>query len=430
MVRRFWFGFAAAALSACVASGEGLPLTNVVVQAYGEELEAVVPEAGLLLWDAARECLRIGDGETRGGRRVCEGTPDWHSFHKTIKLNGHKTEINSTFAREAAGTTLAVSADGERVAWVLAADEGEFARVEREEVGGGVFRLVAATTNELAVVEVTTNLLSATGWHAAANAAFEAQGAAGRSWLVTRLGGVEFYRVRTGTGDRAGVYFALPVVALGGVMVGGVLCTNWADIGGGGGGVSNAVTSLNGWTGDFWLTAGEGVSISASSVAGRTNLTISATGGGGGGSATVETNAIVELAVAAALAAAGTNDWQSWTIGGVTRNGWPSGGTFEPAWRVVSETNATALATDYLVWLDGSATGANLGSDDEMVLDLPNMESESQTIVVRRLGNTGEVKVRRVFGGITNTYLLGSDGSALAADWLGARTNWYWRQAY
>ena len=197
--------------------------------------------------------------------------------------------------------------------------------------------------------------------------------------------------------------------------------TVYVDVEGGG------VGSINGLTGDFLIVNGAGISVETNTIAGFQVVTISATGGGGGGgSGNVDTNAIVS----AALAAAGTNDWASWTIGGVTRNAWAGGGTFEPAWRVVTETNATVLATDYLIWLDGSATGANLGSDDEMVLDLPDMATESQTVVVRRLGNTGEVKLRRVSGTTTNTYALGSDGSAVAADWVGARTNWWWRQAY
>lgn len=426
--------FLLAAGMAVGAFGEGetnalpLRLTNVVIQTWGDaELGEETPQAGVLFLRENGK-VYVGDGHTRGGVPVCDGQPDWHNFHKRLKVNGNEVAFNGTWTGQAAGNVLAFSANGQPLFRILAADEGEFAALDLAPDGAveGAWLVSAATTSTNAALEATTNLVDSSSWAAVPNAEIAARTAAGTTWRVRSAPGFKALRVRTGTSESAGARFSVPVEAPA-YTLGTNTITSWNDLSG--------VRSLNGWVGDFWLSAGEGVSITASSVAGTTNFTISATGGGGGGgggggSATVETNAIVELAVAAALAAAGTNDWQSWTFGGVTRNGWPSGGTFEPAWRVVTETNATALATDYLVWLDGSATGANLGSDDEMVLDLPDMASESQTIVVRRLGNTGEVKVRRVFNNLTNTYLLGSDGSALAADWLGARTNWYWRHAY
>ena len=100
------------------------------------------------------------------------------------------------------------------------------------------------------------------------------------------------------------------------------------------------------------------------------------------------------------------------------------GGAWTPASRVVAATNTTVFASDYLIWMDSEA------AEDEQVLYLPDMEADSQSIVIRHLGGDHPTTIVRATAAGTNTYTLAGDGAAVAVDWLGIKTNWYWRQAY
>lgn len=578
--RRIWV--AAACLSAWTASAAGqVVLTNVVVQKYGAELLGLVPADGLLLWDAENEQLKIGDGHTRGGKAVCVGWPDWHVFRKDADLCGHAMKFNASYRALASGATWALERSGVPVLWVSGSGGDGAVHVEFQMVDADTILLTADTADESAVVQSTTNLVDAAAWTAVGSDRVQvtARSVFATTWRVERRqgGGFEAFRVvvpeGAGDGDGTGaIHAALPLVAEGGVVVGGQTVTNWADIaqyasnatvtvqtgvsslngltnsvsigngsnttvrvvgqtiyvdasGGGGGGGSGGVDSVNGIVGAVTLAAGGGISIVPVVVGMSTALVFSASGGGSGGGGAADTNAIV----AAALAAAGTNNWDSWTLGGKTRSSWPTNneigviggrwasGTFDeiglyghqfvfspsngiaisqkqngagqpitisiglnaqadfwpdalplilrnenllpevrggtnvtvqtnwvnnrvrytvsssgrgggsawtPASRVVTATSNSVSGEDYLIWMDSEAAATN------QVLNLPDMTNDAFTVVVRHLGSDFPTTIRRATATTTNTYQLNGDGASVAVDWLGTRTNWYWRQAY
>ncbi len=150
--------------------------------------------------------------------------------------------------------------------------------------------------------------------------------------------------------------------------------------------VETGVESVNGTEGPVRLVAGDNVSIETDTATGA--ITISATGGGGGG------------------------------------GGGSGSGPWNPNTRVISATNATVLASDYLIWMDSEA------AEDEQTILLPDMATDSQSIVIRHLGSDHPTTIVRETAAGTNTYTLAGDGAAVAVDWLGIKTNWYWRQAY
>ncbi len=114
----------------------------------------------------------------------------------------------------------------------------------------------------------------------------------------------------------------------------------------------------------------------------------------------------------------------SFTLGTNTITEWPTGGggggtaSFDS--RIIESASGTVSNSDYLIWMDSNVSGTN------QVLTLPDMEEASKTIVVRQLGDAYYTTLQHG----TNAYVLSGDGTAVALDWLGARTNWYWRQAY
>lgn len=181
------------------------------------------------------------------------------------------------------------------------------------------------------------------------------------------------------------------------------------------------VTALNSMSGPVTIVGANGISVSTASGADNL-LIVSGGGGGGGGSGSADTNAIV----AAAVAAVEAHDFQTLTLGGVARNAWPTGGggAWTPSSRIVTATNATVLASDMLIWMDSEA------AEDDQTIFLPDMATESQTVVIRHLGGDHPTTIVRATAGGTNTYTLAGDGAAVAVDWLGIKTNWYWRQAY
>lgn len=108
----------------------------------------------------------------------------------------------------------------------------------------------------------------------------------------------------------------------------------------------------------------------------------------------------------------GSNTVQVLEIG----TGDSSSGAWTPTARIVSDPTSTVLPSDYLIWLDTSST-------TNITLTLPDMTTPSQTIVVRRLGDTGTATLSRG----TNTFSLLYTGDGCTVDWLAAKTNWYWR---
>lgn len=150
--------------------------------------------------------------------------------------------------------------------------------------------------------------------------------------------------------------------------------------------VETGVSGVNGIEGAVTLEAGDNVTLSKNDATGT--ITISATGGGGGG------------------------------------GGGGGSGPWNPNTRVISATNETVLASDYLIWMDSET------AQDEQTIHLPDMATDSQSIVIRHLGSDHPTTIVRATATATNTYQLTGDGASIAVDWLGAKTNWYWRQAY
>lgn len=114
----------------------------------------------------------------------------------------------------------------------------------------------------------------------------------------------------------------------------------------------------------------------------------------------------------------GNMEAASFTLGTNTITEWPTGGGGLSCSRVVT-TNSSVAADDYLIWLDTRA----FSSSSSVTLTLLDMAEDSQTIVVRRLGNDGTATIARG----TNTWTLGYDGDGVTVDWVVAATNWYWR---
>ena len=96
------------------------------------------------------------------------------------------------------------------------------------------------------------------------------------------------------------------------------------------------------------------------------------------------------------------------------------GGSWTPSSIVVTNFSYTIQQDDYLVWMDPSVVNNN------QTIILPDMTNQSQTVIVRQLGNQYYTSIQRG----TNEYVISGDGSSVAVDWLGYKTNWYWRQAY
>ena len=99
---------------------------------------------------------------------------------------------------------------------------------------------------------------------------------------------------------------------------------------------------------------------------------------------------------------------------------WVSTMNFMANPRVVTNTPATVQPDDYIIWLDSEAAGV------PQTLIFPDMDQASQTVIVRHLGGAYPGILQRG----TNTYEINGDGASIAVDWLGVKTNWYWRQAY
>ena len=216
-----------------------LVLTNVTLQIWGDaELSEEIPPAGMLFLREDGE-VYVGDGVTKGGIPVCKGAgmPDWHVFHKELQVNGNEIKLNSTLSEQASGTKLTWTADGERVFWILSADDcsSMWERVTAAMYTNGYILLTAFTTNQNAKVESTTNLLKATSWAVCTNAVLQTNlcTVTSLTWRITQQAQAEFYRVRKDIPvTKAGIYAELPMVALRGVTMDGETWTNWPDLSG------------------------------------------------------------------------------------------------------------------------------------------------------------------------------------------------------
>lgn len=85
--------------------------------------------------------------------------------------------------------------------------------------------------------------------------------------------------------------------------------------------------------------------------------------------------------------------------------------------RIISELQGTVLSDDHLIIMDGNAAGA------EQIITLPDMNTDSMTIIVRQLGDYGVSIIRG-----EKSFELGYDGDWVIFDWIKEKTNWYWRQ--
>ena len=109
----------------------------------------------------------------------------------------------------------------------------------------------------------------------------------------------------------------------------------------------------------------------------------------------------------------GTNTVEVLSIGLQSASGGGGSGVWTPTNRIVTAASDMVLSTDHLVWMMG---------ETNQTLTLPDMAADSQTIVVRQMGNNGTSIIRG-----TNTWNLTYYGDGITIDWLGATTNWYWR---
>ena len=172
---------------------------------------------------------------------------------------------------------------------------------------------------------------------------------------------------------------------------------------GGGGSATAGVTKLNNLEGAVTVVGGDGITVTT--VSGADGLLIlSATGAGAGGGS--------------AVAAVETHDFQTLTLGGVARTGWPTGGG--GAW-----TPGEALHTTNHYAMPANANPyAAIGMDTSqtnLVLTL-TPQASFQTVVVRKFGAANELTI---VGANTNT--LSYDGQTLVLDYWPQLTNWYWR---
>lgn len=193
----------------------------------------------------------------------------------------------------------------------------------------------------------------------------------------------------------------------------------------------NAVSALNGWTGPITLAPGSNILFQADAI--TKTLTILSTNGGTIANAwttlydstgtpktptgetplkiiTSTNHAGVSWGTPETI---GTNTVEVLSIGLQVAGGGGGSGVWTPTNRIVTATSDYVLPTDYLIWMAG---------DTNQTLTLPNMAAESQTIIVRQLGDHSTSIIRG-----TNTWELAYDGDGITIDWLGAATNWYWR---
>jgi len=198
-------------------------LTNIVVQTIGEERHNEELRPGLLFIDESSGKLMVSDESNPHGRFVCacKDFPDYHNFTNTIRVNGHKIELNQAFSLQAENDILSFRFGTNSVLQILPVDVGEYARVTAS-YEDETHLLVSANAPADAVLQVTTNLLSPTPWTTATNAVVVESDDASTTWRVTlddASTGVEIYRVLGSVARPAGAYAYKPLHAEQGVVI-------------------------------------------------------------------------------------------------------------------------------------------------------------------------------------------------------------------
>ena len=187
---------------AAATADPGVPpvvLTNVVVQKYGEEANWEPLPEGTLFWRTGDpwtpDGLYIADGETPGGRAVCVGRADYHSFTNTVKVNGHRVELNDQMSLQAESYAVLFRCGTNTLLRISAAKASGFVRytVQSYSPTGMV---IQANVSAGAFVEVTTDLLDASSWTAATNATVLDSTGESTTWSIDFLDAdAQFYRV-------------------------------------------------------------------------------------------------------------------------------------------------------------------------------------------------------------------------------------------
>lgn len=216
--------------SAAATSASVVPpvvLTNVVVQKYGEEANWEPLPEGTLFWRTGDpwtpDGLYISDGETPGGRAVCSGRGDYHSFTNTVKVNGHRIELNDHMSLQAEAYAVLFRCGTNTLLRISAAKTGGFVRysVESYSPTGMVIKAnVSAAAG--ASVEVTTDLLDASSWTPATNAAVVAESGESTTWAIDFLDAeTQFYRIALGSAVPldASIAAELPFLANAGIVI-------------------------------------------------------------------------------------------------------------------------------------------------------------------------------------------------------------------
>ena len=109
----------------------------------------------------------------------------------------------------------------------------------------------------------------------------------------------------------------------------------------------------------------------------------------------------------------------STNIGGITYNSLTvvgGGSSWTPNSRIITIETDIVTSDDYLIWMNGTTN---------QTLSLPLLTNDVLTIIVRQLGNSSYTTIQQV--GSSNNVTLYGAGDWIAIDWLGATTNWYWR---
>ena len=138
-------------------------LTNIVVQAYGEEyVDYKQPKQELFaheLPDGELE-LRIGDGETFGGQRV-SGTTGKISLDETMLANGHEIKLNQIYSMRADYNTFNISAKGDDVFRVSSATDEGIVPFSYSHTAGTIYvRVTQSDGDDPPSLEYTTDLVN------------------------------------------------------------------------------------------------------------------------------------------------------------------------------------------------------------------------------------------------------------------------------
>lgn len=197
-------------------------LTNVIVQVIGEEraLEELPP--GLLFLDADNGELMVADEDDPHGRAVCvcKDIPDYHNLTNTLRVNGHRIELNAAYSMQAEGEVLSVRAGTNAVLQILHSPQGELAPLTCTHETDRTLLLTANAPADSTLL-ICTNLMESPQWSTATNAVIVETTDAATTWRITLLDFPvpEFYRVRSSISLDAGIYARLPLHATQGIDI-------------------------------------------------------------------------------------------------------------------------------------------------------------------------------------------------------------------